>query len=392
MSEIRAPKPAANVANASHSPIQSAREYVQSRVQAPALASALPDEMKSKVRNANLWLSKFNRVGDLLAYLKRFEVDENDPVYKAMKEQKLLTFEDIVLDFEKQFEFWSNDCSRPSDFVVGNEYSAFDILILARNYDTRAGGMFVLKADGAPIAVVIKATLAGGKYPNKWVAEPTRLKYYLKSIRRGDKDIFGEHFEANKAIIETPNIPIVTFTRITETAPFVFRGMFRYVEILREELEVKAFILELSTDASKGNVVASEYLTDTLAKAVLNSENSTREARLRRLANASGVPSAVKIVTTAYTRNADVIVEVLHRAAGHCENCLEPAPFIRAKDGSPFLEVHHRIQLAKNGKDTVENAIALCPNCHREMHFGVKFPESAGDPVKSLVISAEELE
>ncbi|MGO2991961.1 MAG: HNH endonuclease [Halomonadaceae bacterium] len=24
-----------------------------------------------------------------------------------------------------------------------------------------------------------------------------------------------------------------------------------------------------------------------------------------------------------------------------------------------------------SGSDTVENAIALCPNCHREMHYGI---------------------
>ena len=126
------------------SPIELARAYVNSRVQAPALASTLSPDVKSKIRHADLWLSKFRRVGDLLAYLKRFEIDETDAVYTAMKECGLDTFEDIVDDFEKKFEAYANDCSRFTDFVVGVEYSAFDILILARNYDTRAGGMFVL--------------------------------------------------------------------------------------------------------------------------------------------------------------------------------------------------------------------------------------------------------
>ena len=26
--------------------------------------------------------------------------------------------------------------------------------------------------------------------------------------------------------------------------------------------------------------------------------------------------------------------------------------------------------LADGGADTVENAIAVCPNCHRELHYG----------------------
>lgn len=46
-----------------------------------------------------------------------------------------------------------------------------------------------------------------------------------------------------------------------------------------------------------------------------------------------------------------------------------PAPFKR-ESGSPFLEAHHVRRLADGGEDTIENAVALCPNCHRELHYG----------------------
>ncbi len=58
------------------------------------------------------------------------------------------------------------------------------------------------------------------------------------------------------------------------------------------------------------------------------------------------------------------------QAAGVCEGCYAFAPLIRASDGTPYLAVHHTLQLPMGGEDTVENAIALCPNCHRKMHFG----------------------
>jgi len=32
------------------------------------------------------------------------------------------------------------------------------------------------------------------------------------------------------------------------------------------------------------------------------------------------------------------------------------------------LECHHVKWLSKEGEDTIENAVALCPNCHRKMH------------------------
>lgn len=77
-----------------------------------------------------------------------------------------------------------------------------------------------------------------------------------------------------------------------------------------------------------------------------------------------GVRSAV---TQQYQRNPWVAEYARRRAAGHCELCTEPAPF-KKKSGEPFLEVHHIEWLAKGGADTIENTVALCPNCHRKMH------------------------
>jgi 5-methylcytosine-specific restriction protein A len=57
------------------------------------------------------------------------------------------------------------------------------------------------------------------------------------------------------------------------------------------------------------------------------------------------------------------------RASGTCEGCGVQAPFL-SEDGSPFLEVHHLVRLADDGPDTPENVAALCPNCHRRVHYG----------------------
>jgi hypothetical protein len=89
-----------------------------------------------------------------------------------------------------------------------------------------------------------------------------------------------------------------------------------------------------------------------------------------RLQNSSPDAQKISVVTTAFVRNPYVATAVLKRANGKCEACGKPAPFLRAKDGEPYLEVHHIVQLAKGGKDTVKNAQALCPNCHRRAHYG----------------------
>lgn len=93
-------------------------------------------------------------------------------------------------------------------------------------------------------------------------------------------------------------------------------------------------------------------------------------ARSNRLAKAPKMPSLVVREVVTYERNTDVVAEVLARAKGICQGCNKPAPFLKKSNGEPYLEVHHVKQLADGGEDTVENAIAVCPNCHRKAHHG----------------------
>lgn len=117
----------------------------------------------------------------------------------------------------------------------------------------------------------------------------------------------------------------------------------------------------------------------TIAMALLQREESselkaalldTVEARRRRLAMAPPKPERVRVFSFAYKRNPDIVAEALFRAGGRCEQCTDPAPFMRASDGSPYLEVHHVRSLSDGGEDSLANVIALCPNCHREIHHG----------------------
>ncbi|SEN69198.1 HNH endonuclease [Nitrosomonas marina] len=82
-------------------------------------------------------------------------------------------------------------------------------------------------------------------------------------------------------------------------------------------------------------------------------------------------PANVQTTVTEYARDPAVVAWVLSEAEGICECCDNPAPFKR-EDGSPFLEVHHVLRLADGGEDTIKNAVALCPNCHRELHYGAE--------------------
>ena len=110
--------------------------------------------------------------------------------------------------------------------------------------------------------------------------------------------------------------------------------------------------------------------SEMFAASVNRALNDSSEKRKQRLKQAAKMPLKVQAVSEIYLRNPDVVAEVLSRADGVCQRCTKSAPFLRKKDGKPYLEVHHIKQLADGGEDTVENAIALCPNCHRHIHYG----------------------
>ena len=92
--------------------------------------------------------------------------------------------------------------------------------------------------------------------------------------------------------------------------------------------------------------------------------------RIERLNNKKITkPKKFVVLTTVYERDPDIVAETLFRSNGICGKCKKPAPFKRKKDGHPYLEVHHLLPLSKGGGDDLSNVIALCPNCHRELHF-----------------------
>lgn len=134
-------------------------------------------------------------------------------------------------------------------------------------------------------------------------------------------------------------------------------------EIKEEHYEVIVQMLE--------EINPPDNTEEELYQAVRQAMKDSKIERKRHLeSKSSPYPDEYEVITRTFKRDAYVIAEVLLRANGICERCGKEAPFKRASDGTPYLEVHHKKMLADGGEDTVENAIAVCPNCHRELHYG----------------------
>ena len=131
-----------------------------------------------------------------------------------------------------------------------------------------------------------------------------------------------------------------------KTARFPYEALFERVATSLELIDWSANLPEEDEDVSAlGNV---QLLRLALQHGTENPETTVTESKT-------------------YKRDRAVSQYAKRRAAGICELCGNEAPF-RNREGEPYLETHHIVPLADHGADTIENTVALCPNCHRKMH------------------------
>lgn len=100
-------------------------------------------------------------------------------------------------------------------------------------------------------------------------------------------------------------------------------------------------------------------------------DNGPSLAELRKIAEQDGseTTTTTTTTTTQYDRSAAVKAYARERADGVCESCGKDAPFT-SRTGEPYLEVHHVFEVSDEGPDKPNAVIALCPTCHRRVHYG----------------------
>lgn len=114
-------------------------------------------------------------------------------------------------------------------------------------------------------------------------------------------------------------------------------------------------------------------------------QNNLTDAELRDKAIEASKPTPTRGISISnyYKRSATIRAWVLRRANGVCEACGQKG-FITLNN-KPFLEAHHLERLSDDGPDDHKSVAGLCPNCHREIHYGKdgqKINEKARETVK----------
>jgi len=197
--------------------------------------------------------------------------------------------------------------------------------------------------------------------------------YYTGMGQEGDQDL---NYAQNKTLSESNEngVNIHLFEKFEE-AKYTYFGEvvlagkpFQEIQPDSNNLDRKVWMFPLRLKAGYEIQPIPENKLKTLDQVRTKTISSLpRELIQSRARLASKKPGAREVKSTQYQRNEYVVEEAKRRADGICQLCEKPAPFIK-KNKEPYLEVHHIVWLAKGGEDTLENTVALCPNCHRRMH------------------------
>lgn len=228
------------------------------------------------------------------------------------------------------------------------------------------GGMRRSKKTGT---LVIISDHTKGLYDDKWYGD---VLHYTGMGKNGDQVITGNQ---NKTLAESDTNGVeVHLFEVLERSKYIYQGVVHlcgepYQEYQKDDSGNmrKVWMFPLRTS---GHTTVTKSAFDSYSETLERRAEALNSKELEKKAREHSTKQAAhrSVVLNTYIRNPYVAEYAKERAHGICQLCGKPAPF-NDNDGKPYLESHHIVCLSEGGEDSVENTVALCPNCHRKMHI-----------------------
>lgn len=233
--------------------------------------------------------------------------------------------------------------------------------------------------DNKHIVLISKYKSKKSPYQDTWIENTL---YYTGTGTKGNQTE-----SQNKRLIHAnkDKTPVYLFESFND-GEYIYRGQvsvgnFDKVyepDSMGNTREVYKFPLTLKdTDSLIEKTILDSYKKkETIFVSKLSEKDIAKRAKLNSRLNK--IRSEKLIGTKYHTKNRFVKTQIFERdiiiaeyvkkiAHGYCQLCNQLAPFID-DSGKPFLHSHHIEYLSKGGVDTIENSIAVCPNCHAKIH------------------------
>lgn len=246
----------------------------------------------------------------------------------------------------------------------GEVYSHSDLI---RIFKVGSGGGIRYSRENN--ALVIVADHTKGLYDDKW---HDNVLHYTGMGLSGDQD---PNYKYNRHLNESPGNGIDLYLfEVFERYKYTYRGQVRRIGPVmtskqfgadQVERDVVIFPLELIDDDELITYETFERLINYKLSEARNA--SSADLLEKAKASEADIVGTRIVISKVYEREPAISEYVKRMANGVCQLCDENAPF-RDRYGKPYLESHHVEWVSKGGADTIENVVALCPNCHKKMH------------------------
>ena len=208
-----------------------------------------------------------------------------------------------------------------------------------------------------------------GTYKEKWI---DGILYHTGMGRKGDQDI---NFSQNATLAHSNSSGITLYLfEIFIPCQYIYRGPVILAAPPYQETQKdiegnprKAWIFPIKPVSKLPPIdaaILNEYETSRKKQA---QSLSDKDLIIKAIDHQSDIIPKLQSVAETYRMSQAIAEFSLRVARGHCQLCNSQAPF-KDNQGKPYLEPHHIQKISEGGLDTIENTVALCPNCHAKMH------------------------
>ena len=234
----------------------------------------------------------------------------------------------------------------------------------------KCANMAGMRRSHSTNTLVIISDFTKALYDDKWCDDEL---HYTGMGKSGDQSI---NYAQNKTLAESNSNGIeVHLFEVIISSQYIYRGQVYLIAEPYQEIQPdvdgtnrKAWIFPLKL--RKGYSFLDNVTLQKYRQTKQNEAKKLSDIELKKRAQQTGSNkmSQRKVSSLTYIRNEYVAEYTKRRAQGICQLCTKPAPFVDT-GGKPYLENHHIQWLSEGGSDTIDNTVALCPNCHRKMHM-----------------------
>lgn len=324
-------------------------------------------DLLPKIRKEYNRVKNMTKTGDLIEHFEKFSMGQNQhkEEFEIFKKYSIIPSEEMAEVLKKKFPEEINNKTSISDFKRQKVYSSYEINSVFKVSDQGGG----IRASNTTNTIVLTLFPDNGIYVNKWVGNEL---HYIGSGQEGDQSLT----RMNKSLFDAEDMgrSIHLFESLRSNE-YLYHGkvevlgsphIIRQPDINNVLRNVLVFRLRVLDGNGAAPIREKDYneMLEKRRKSILKLSIEELENLAK---NSSKENSSRTVVSTVIDRDPAVSEYVKLRAKGYCDLCDQKAPF-ENKFGQPYLECHHVEYLSKGGSDTVDNAVALCPNCHRKIH------------------------